>query len=135
METININRPNEVMTKAYADVITKCPEVGIVSMFPQVWDTPALGFLGVAAAKDTLAYTVVFTDLAPESTTCFVYFDGRYAYTVHNPNDKFGMDVVAHNVGSILYRSDYETITEVEEPVPTELEHSPESQDDTPTNQ
>lgn len=110
-----INNPVEILQKAFDDAKTRSAEVALVGMFVQVWDTPALGFLGVAAAEDTLAYTTILTDLTPESKTCHVYFDGRFAYTVHNPNEKFAEAIVSNQLGSVLFRSDYETVsTEVD---------------------
>lgn len=113
MKKLNIDKPSEILQKAFDDVCTKSKQVGLSIMFIQEWDTPALGFLGVAAAEDTVAYTTIFTDLDPNSTTCYVYFDGRYAYTVYQPNQQFVDDVAKYKVGSVLYRSDYETINEV----------------------
>lgn len=110
-----IKNPVEILQKAVDDAKTRTTEVALIGMFAQVWDTPALGFLGVAAAEDTLAYTTILTSLAPESKTCYVYFDGRYAYTVHNPNQKFSDAIAAGELGSVLYRSDYEIVsTEVD---------------------
>jgi hypothetical protein len=70
MKKLNIDKPSEILQKAFDDVCTKSKQVGLSIMFIQEWDTPALGFLGVAAAEDTVAYTIIFTDLDPNSTTC-----------------------------------------------------------------
>jgi hypothetical protein len=104
----SLTDPAGCLIQAQADVITKSPNVALCAMFIQEWDTPALGFLGVAAAQTVHAYTIVFTELDPSSSKSYVYFDGRYAYTVHNPNMQFGQDVENQCVGSMLYASDYE---------------------------
>lgn len=81
-------------------------DIGLSAMFPQLWDTPMLGFLGVAAAQDTVAYTVVLSDV--EKHTCYVYFDGTYAYTVHEPNSEFINALLSFQLGGVLYASSYE---------------------------
>lgn len=81
-------------------------EIGLTAMFPQLWDTPMLGFLGVAAAADTVAYTTIVTDVVSKKTC--VYFDGTYAYTVYEPNDEFLNAIQAFQVGGVLYASSYE---------------------------
>ena len=121
-----MDKPVDVLNKAFTDALTRSTSVGVVSMFLQVWDTPALGFLGVAAAEDTAAYTVVLTDLDPNSKTCYVYFDGRYAYTVYDPNEQFANALAQFNLGSILYRSDYETVSQEVDPDSVQTE-SPQS--------
>lgn len=126
MKTVNMDKPVDVLNKAFTDALTRSTSVGVVSMFLQVWDTPALGFLGVAAAEDTAAYTVVLTDLDPNSKTCHVYFDGRYAYTVYDPNEQFANALAQFNLGSILYRSDYETVSQEVDPDSVQTE-SPQS--------
>lgn len=110
--SFSLSQSAECLKKCVEDVKTKNDNVGLAVMFPQLWDTPALGFLGVAAARDTVAFTTIFTSLDPESKTSYVYFDGRFAYVVHNPNEKFLAEVSAHQVGSVLFQSDYETSLE-----------------------
>jgi hypothetical protein len=51
MKKLNIDKPSEILQKAFDDVCTKSKQVGLSIMFIQEWDTPALGFLGVAAAE------------------------------------------------------------------------------------
>lgn len=88
----------------------------VEAMFPQLWDTAMLGFLGVAKAEDTLAYTVVLGDYV--SKVYKVYFDGRFAYTVHSPNEKFAEAVANRGLGGQLFATDYEVVEE--QPQPTE---------------
>ena len=78
----------------------------VEAMFPQLWDTAMLGFLGVAKAEDTLAYTVIIGDYV--SKVYKVYFDGRFAYDVHNPNQNFCNAIASRTLGNQLFASEYE---------------------------
>jgi hypothetical protein len=111
----SVTQPAECLQAAQDDVKTRSSNVALTGMFIQEWDTPALGFLGVAAAKIVHAYTTVFTELEQDKFKSYVYFDGRFAYAVNSPNEAFSKDVVEQNVKSFLYASDYETQIESEE--------------------
>lgn len=119
----SVTQPAECLQAAQDDVKTRSSNVALTGMFIQEWDTPALGFLGVAAAKTVHAYTTVFTELEKDKFKSYVYFDGRFAYAVNSPNVTFSEDVINHNIKSFLYASDYET----------QVEEQPEEQsEDTP---
>lgn len=111
----SVTQPAECLQAAQDDVKTRSSNVALTGMFIQEWDTPALGFLGVAAAKTVHAYTTVFTELDQNKFKSYVYFDGRFAYTVNSPNELFSRDVIEQDVKSFLYASDYETQVEAEE--------------------
>lgn len=72
---------------------TRRPHEGDVEivMFPQTWGSTALGFGGVGGQAMTPAYTVI---VHTHASYC-VYFRGRFAYRIDNPNSKFLQDV--HN--------------------------------------
>lgn len=95
----------------------------VEAVFPQLWDTGMLGFLGVAKAEDTLAYTTIIGDYV--SKVYLVYFDGRYAYTVHTPNEKFSAAVASRTMGNQLFATDYEVVEQFDE-----IENMPEQTGD-----
>lgn len=61
------------------------------SMFTQTWGSTALGFGGMGGASVTRA-CVVIVHTTQRHRAC-VYFGGRHAYTVDNPNDVFFEDM------------------------------------------
>lgn len=115
----SVTQPAECLQVAQDDVKTRSSNVALTGMFIQEWDTPALGFLGVAAAKTVHAYTTVFTELDANKFKSYVYFDGRFAYAVNSPNEMFSKDVIEQNVKSFLYATDYETQVQGEEQLET----------------
>lgn len=64
-------------------------EIIVEAMFVQKWGSTSLGFEGVGGAAMTEAYTVVLTMQAEYA----VYFGGRFAYVLKNPNDQFFTDL------------------------------------------
>lgn len=76
-----------------------------IEMFLQVWGSTALGFGGLGGAAMTEAYTVVIK--GPSGEFC-VYFDGRFAYMVNDPSDKFYSDLRDHNLNSLRNAHVYE---------------------------
>lgn len=60
-----------------------------IRMFSQTWGSTALGFGGIGGAAMTDAYTVVVRYSRPAA----VYFAGRFAYLIENPNEKFDEDL------------------------------------------
>lgn len=74
------------------DIILRNKDVGIfeVYVFEQTWESTALGFSGWGGSSMTSAWThvVLTTD-----GKYHVFFDGRYAYTIENPTDKFKSDL------------------------------------------
>lgn len=53
-------------------------EIEIYAMFPQLWGSTALGFPGMGGSAMTPAYTIVISC----QHLWYVFFDGRFAYTV-----------------------------------------------------
>ncbi|MBE0470223.1 MAG: hypothetical protein IBX55_12040 [Methyloprofundus sp.] len=80
-------------------------DLDVVAMFPQLWESAALGFGGVSGAVLTTAYTIVIHD--GFSGSCLVYFDGRFAYTVNARNQVFWDDVSKQNLKSVARSSVY----------------------------
>ena len=81
-----INNSLKVVTK------TRRPQrydIVVEAMFPQIWGSAALGFSGIGGAAMTPAYTVIISCKGEYA----VYFDGRFAYKLINPNDKFFEDI------------------------------------------
>lgn len=66
-------------------------ELSVYAMFPQTWGSTALGFGGVGGQSFTTAYTVVISN--QEFNEFCVYFGGRFAYRIDNPNRQFFEDV------------------------------------------
>ena len=86
----------------------KLSDLSLVAMYNQLHETPALGFLGVAACKETVAYTTVFS--VTTSDEYFVCFDGRFCYKVVNPNEEFFKDVTNGTLVNIIESSKYNTV-------------------------
>lgn len=78
-----------------------------VHMFLQVWGSTALGFGGIGGQACTNAYTVVVFGPCYDAA---VFFGGRLAYHIHQPNRQFHEDVAAHSMSSVgSARKRYET--------------------------
>lgn len=71
--------------------------------FPQVWGSTALGFGGIGGQAMTSAYTTVVV----EGANVAVYFSGRLAYVVVNPNDEFFRHLSSHNMAEVGKSSQY----------------------------
>lgn len=76
-----------------------------VEMFTQMWGSTALGFGGIGGAAMTTAYTHIIRGPSGEHA---VYFNGRFAYLVERPTDKFYQDVRDHNMTSVSNHHRYE---------------------------
>ena len=55
--------------------------------WPQVWGDTSLGFGGIAGQAMTEAQTIIVADRLTDDY--YVYFGGRWAYTVHHPRERF----------------------------------------------
>lgn len=80
--TINVN-----------DRMQRYKEAGIfeVYVFEQTWGSTALGFGGIGGSALTTAWTHV---IMTSDGKYHVFFNGRHAYTIENPTDKFKSDLV-----------------------------------------
>lgn len=76
-----------------------------VYVFEQTWGSTALGFDGMGGQAMTTANTIV---LIPNycNQDCFVYFAGRFAYSVPY-SDIFGNDVMNYSVVGVNQISKY----------------------------
>jgi hypothetical protein len=72
-------------------------EVLVAAMFAQTWASTALGFGGVGGAAITSAYSIVIE----YENTYYVYFGGRFAYKLKDPNQKFWDDIRAQNLAHV----------------------------------
>ena len=74
------------------DIMQRHKEVGIfeVYVFEQTWGSTALGFDGIGGSSLTAAWThvVMTTD-----GKYHVFFNGRHAYSIENPTEKFKEDL------------------------------------------
>ena len=104
----------ECLEKINSDLPKRTNAPLFVAMFSQVWETPMLGFYGIGSMQETIAYTTVIADMSTtnDKPPMLVYFDGMYAYTVYNPNDKFTQDLKDFNLQSILYSDEYVEVQE-----------------------
>ena len=66
-------------------------DMTVIAMFPQLWGSTALGFGGVGGAAMTNAYTIVIQ--SEQGFGYCVYFNGRLAYRIENPNSSFFEDI------------------------------------------
>ena len=74
-----------------------------VYSFTQTWDSTALGFGGIGGQAMTTAQTTIVTDF---QTYC-VYFGGRLAYKIENPNTKLIEDIMQHNLVAVGQQGKY----------------------------
>lgn len=78
----------------------------VVGMFPQLWGSTALGFHGsIGGAAMTTAYTIIIK----HENKYAVYFGGKFAYSVENPNDKFMEDMKNHDMKNTKECEKYNT--------------------------
>jgi hypothetical protein len=80
-------------------------DVKVVS-FPQVWGSTALGFGGMGGAAMTEAIVVI---VSRPNVSC-VYFGGRLAYTITDPNEKFWLDVSKHRMAGVSQSNIYQSL-------------------------
>lgn len=77
-----------------------------VFVFPQTWGSTALGFGGAGGQAMTMAYTTIVSIQSHAA----VYFGGRLAYVVANPNQRFWEHVAQQSMvaagGSHAYVSE-----------------------------
>jgi hypothetical protein len=83
-------------------------EFAIVAMFPQTWGSTSLGFDGIGGAAMTTAYTIVIQSQHSGSREVLVYFDGKFAYRISQPNDLFWDDIKNRYVSGITDCDKYE---------------------------
>lgn len=81
-------------------------EIVVVAMFPQTWASTALGFGGIGGAAITDAYTIVLKS----DFEYLVYFGGRFAYKVSEPNETFGQDLNKQKMASVDEFGKYTTL-------------------------
>lgn len=79
--------------------------------FPQAWGSTALGFGGLGGQAITKAYTTVV--FGPVGDAC-VYFSGRFAYHVHQPNKELILDIAEGRVLPVNEYRKYETLKKLE---------------------
>lgn len=84
-------------------------EFAVVAMFPQTWGSTALGFGGIGGSAMTTAYTVVIQAQHGYSREVLVYFGGRFAYRIGEPNEIFWEDLANKFVASIRDCEKYES--------------------------
>lgn len=76
-----------------------------VYIFEQTWGSTALGFSGMGGQAITTANTIVLIPIN-NNQDCFVYFAGRFAYSVPY-SDIFGDDVMNYSVVGVNQISKY----------------------------
>lgn len=70
-----------------------------VEMWSQMWGSTALGFGGMGGAAMTTA-TVILVWMNNRRNVA-VYFGGRHAYTITNPNEKFWEHYTKKQMGDV----------------------------------
>lgn len=81
----------------------KISDIEVIAMFPQTWSSTALGFGGIGGQAMTPAYTVILRCGIEHA----VYFAGRHAYTVKQPNDKFFQDLQRNYMSDVRGHTQY----------------------------
>ena len=76
-----------------------------VHSFPQAWGSGCLGFGGIGGQAITTAQTTVI--YCPGNGSACVYFGGRLAYVIRNPNRRFFEDLYARNMAEVSRRFKY----------------------------
>lgn len=79
---------------------TRRPEehdVDVLMLWQQMWGSTALGFGGIGGAAMTTA-DVVLVRTYPSTA---IYFGGRLAYVIQNPNKTFWEDVAARQMCNV----------------------------------
>ena len=74
-----------------------------VIQFHQIWGSTALGFGGIGGSAMTGAYTTIIIMFEYAA----VFFDGRFAYMIREPNDLFWQDVQSKNMNPISKSNEY----------------------------
>lgn len=76
--------------------------------FTQLWGSTALGFGGCGGDMMTEAVTTIVEALSPEDKKPrhYVFFGGRLAYAVSEPNEQFFRDMENENMASVFYASE-----------------------------
>lgn len=82
-------------------------DLTVYAMFVQTWSSTALGFGGIGGQAITSAYVCVIESNLVGGYA--VYFGGRLAYVINQPNDEFMQDVHFHRmVDAKLGKAKYE---------------------------
>ena len=84
-----------------------------VYIFEQTWGSTALGFGGMGGQAMTTANTIVLIPINNHQD-CFVYFAGRFAYSVPY-SDVFGNDVINYSVVGVNHIFKYINAKEAED--------------------
>lgn len=92
--------PLESLIKALEHSGLTDPYSYSVTMFEQSWGSTALGFGGVGGQAITGAYTVIIDNIYTSEYS--VYFGGRFAYKVNNPNKTFFEDMAYQDMSPVL---------------------------------
>lgn len=105
---LNVAKYHKDGKEEYYDAVTVTTndDLEIVGMFVQLWGSTALGFDGIGGAAMTSAYITVIK-FVPEKKYA-VYFDGRFAYGVINPNAKFFEDLKNKDMNAVEDSKKYE---------------------------
>jgi hypothetical protein len=77
-----------------------------ITVFSQEWGSTAMCFGGWGGQAVTTAYVVVMTFLP--TGIVGVYVDGKLAYLIHNPNNKFFEDIRDRHIIDVRMKSLYE---------------------------
>lgn len=96
----------ERVKEIFGETGTLEPEL---SVFPQVWESTALGFEGFGGQAITTAYTTVAVE--PRHETYAVFFDNSFAYILKAPNHKFFRDLTNHRMARVAEYKNYEEQT------------------------
>lgn len=78
-------------------------DVEVYAMFVQTWGSTALGFGGMGGAAMTPAYTIIIK----RANEYAVYFSGRFAYKVKNPNNTFFDNIKIQNMKAVRHATAY----------------------------
>lgn len=74
-------------------------DIEVYAMFAQTWGSTALGFGGLGGQAITDAYTTVLKSCLGMGYS--VYFGGRFAYHINQPNDQFFKDIAGRCMSSV----------------------------------
>lgn len=83
----------------------RASDLEVYGMFEQSWESTALGFGGIGGSAISSAYTIIIWN---SIDTYLVYFNGRWAYGVKEPNKRFFEDIAARNMASVREARRYE---------------------------
>lgn len=73
--------------------------IAILAMFSQTWSSTALGFGGMGGQAITSAYVIVLK--SNQGAGYCVYFGGRFAYRIEEPNAHFYRDIREHQMADV----------------------------------